>query len=48
MVVGMKRGCSVAGGVWRGGLSRSGASTLMSVWSPAGVAGLGCVGWSPA
>ena len=46
MVVGVRGGCPGSGGVWRGGLSRSSASTLMFGWCWAGLAGLGGVRWS--
>ena len=46
-VAGVGGGCPVSRGVWRVGLSRSGASTLMCAWSWAGLAGLHGARWSP-
>ena len=46
MVAGVRGGCPGSGGVWRGELSRYGASTSMCVWSWAGLAGLGGAWWS--
>ena len=46
MVAGVSGGCPVSGGVWRGGLSRSSASTSMCGRSWAGMTRLGGAGWS--
>ena len=45
MVVGVRGGCSGSGGAWRGGLSRSCASTSMYGWPWAGLVGLGGARW---
>ena len=46
MVVGVRGGYSRSAGVWRGGLSKSGAFLSMCAWCWAGLAGLGGAGWS--
>ena len=46
MVAGVWGGCPGSGGVWWGGLLRSGAPTSMCGWSWASLAGLGGAGWS--
>ena len=47
IIVAVRGGCLGSGGAWRGGLPRSGASTLLCVRSSVGVAGLGGAGGSP-
>ena len=45
-VAGVRGGALGLWGVWRGGLSRSGASTSMCAWCLAGLAKLGGAEWS--